>query len=169
MQSTSGQSQPSVSNIELQITLYLLSLKSLRICSRSSEFPFTSAALNPWFIKMFLNFCEVAINGRNTTVFLSLQTVSISVAICSRYGSSAVPISFAEKSPAVTDTLFMSILSGTVCALILHKYPSLIACTIEYSYASDWNRLPNLRISERSGVAVTPNTLAWSKCSRTCV
>ena len=36
--------------------------------ARSTEFPFTSAALNPWASSMSRNFCEVATSGKNTTV-----------------------------------------------------------------------------------------------------
>ena len=48
--------------------------------------------------------------------FLSRQYFCISSAMPCRYGSKAVPISLALKSPACTDTLLISILSGIVSA-----------------------------------------------------
>ena len=47
----------------------------------------------PRACKRWQNFWLVLISGRNTTVFRSAQCFFISSAICSRYGSSAVPTS----------------------------------------------------------------------------
>ena len=90
-QSTEGQSQPSVSSMELHSTLYLPASKSASTCLRSSLWPLTSAARKPWAFSRSRNFWLVLISGRNTTVLRSLQRWAISAAICSRYGSSAVP------------------------------------------------------------------------------
>ena len=56
MQSTEGQSHPSVSNIELQSTLYLPASKSAKISARSGLLPLTSAARNPLWLRMSRNF-----------------------------------------------------------------------------------------------------------------
>ena len=125
---------------------------------------FTSAARNPRSPSIRQNFFDVATRGRNTTVLRSLQpAASISSAIRPRYGSSAVPTSAAAKSPRVTRTPSRSSLSGTVCALMGQRCPSLIARGSVYSYAIDWKYAPRSRLSARSGVAVTPSTLASGK------
>ena len=133
MQSTLGQSQPSVSSMLLHRTLYLPFEKSDRISARSSLCPFTSAARNPLLLRMSRNFWLVLISGRNTTVFRPAHAVCISDAICSRYGSSAVPSPPTAKSPPLSVTWLMSSCSGMVWARIGHRYPSRIACVSLYS------------------------------------
>ena len=55
-QSTLGQSQPSVSSMELHRTLYFPPSKSLRTSARSWLLPLTSAARNPWALSRRQNF-----------------------------------------------------------------------------------------------------------------
>ena len=93
MQSTDGQSHPSVRSILLHRTLYFPSSKSLRTSALSWLLPFTSAALKPYLRRYRQNFLLVSTRGKNTTVFRSLAYVTISSAILSRYGSRAVPSS----------------------------------------------------------------------------
>lgn len=80
------------------------------------------------------NFLEVATSGRNATVLRRMHpAASISSAMRSRYGSSAVPRSPAAKSPALTFTPARSMDSGTVCARMGHRYPSRMAVGSVYS------------------------------------
>ena len=95
MQSTEGQSQPSVSSMLFVRTSYLPRSKSSRSCARSGLSPLTSAARKPRSRSMAQNFREVLTSGRNTTVLRPRQYSSISSAICARYGSSALPMSSA--------------------------------------------------------------------------
>ena len=83
-QSTLGQSQPSVSSMELHSTLYLPASKSASTALRSVLWPLTSAARNPWEFSRSRNFWLVLMRGRNTTVLRPLQRWAISAAICSR-------------------------------------------------------------------------------------
>ena len=72
-QSTDGQSHPSVKSMELHSTLYLSAAKSASTFSLSALLPLTSAARNPLLLRIAVNFCDVLISGRNTTVLRSLQ------------------------------------------------------------------------------------------------
>ena len=133
MQSTDGQSQPSVSSMELHNTLYLPASKSFNTsacpgCLRLLLPPGNHKHLgDPGTSGWSLPAAEIP------QFFYPLQYFCISWAIPSRYGSSAVPISLALKSPACTETLLISILSGIVSALIGDRYPSLIALGRVYS------------------------------------
>ncbi len=133
MQSTDGQSQPSVRSMELHRTLYSPLSNASRISARSLLSPLTSAALNPRSVRMSRNFRLVFTRGRNTTVFRSVQYFFISSAIWYRYGSSAVATSPAFKSPDWMETPDRSSFNGMVRAFIGDKYPSLMAFGSVYS------------------------------------
>ena len=75
-----------------------------------------SAARKPRSASRARNFFDVDTSGRKTTVRRPLHASAISSAMRSRYGSSAVPTSSAEKSPCAMRAPVRSILSGTVCA-----------------------------------------------------
>ena len=150
-------------SIELQRTLYSSLSNASRISARSRLSPFTSAALNPFSFRISRNFWLVFTKGRNTTVFLSWQYFAISSAIWYMYGSRAVAISPALKSPDCMETPVRSSFSGIVNALIGDKYPSRIAFGRVYSYARLSKYSPRFLMSPRSGVAVTPRTFASEK------
>ena len=97
-QSTLGQSQPSVSSIELQSTAPPpASSNAASVSARSALSPLTSIARKPLASRIPRNFCDVLTSGRKTTVLRSAHpAASISSAMRSRYGSSAVPRSPAE-------------------------------------------------------------------------
>lgn len=77
-QSTLGQSQPSVSNMELHSTLYFPASKSVRISLRSALWPLTSAARKPLALSRSRNFWLVLMRGKNTTVLRPAQCCAIS-------------------------------------------------------------------------------------------
>ena len=86
MQSTLGQSQPSVSSIELHSAEPgPAASKAASVSDRSALSPLTSLAANPRSARIRANFLDVATSGRKTTVLRSMQpAASISSAMDSR-------------------------------------------------------------------------------------
>ena len=134
-QSTLGQSQPSVSSIELHSTEPgPAASKRASVSARSGLSPLTSMASKPRFASAAANFLDVATSGRNATVLRPMHpAAAISSAMRPRYGSSAVPRSPAAKSPEETLTPARSMATGTVSAWMGHRYPSRMAVGSVYS------------------------------------
>ena len=166
MQSTLGQSQPSVKSMALVIASYLPFSKSLSIFSLSFEEPFTSIVSIPLFFNSPFRRWLMRTRGVKITVFRPLHSLTIESAIASKYKSKAWPNSFGLKSPASVWTLLISTFKGIVLVRILHRYPSFMASGSLYSNAKLSKTSDRDFISALSGVAVTPNTFAWLKYSR---
>ncbi len=156
-QSTDGQSQPSVSSMELHRTLYSPLSKASGTSARSFALTIDFRSFKSLFIQDLFELLAGLYQWKEHDR-LSVPAVFHHLVrdLVQRYGSRAVAMSPALKSPDWMDTPDESSCSGIVMALSgIDNPPGSLSEGYIHKPGSQ-KILPRLRISPRSGVAVTP-------------